>query len=333
MIEFVQPAFLWLLVALPLLALWKGRRAQAPAIRFPSLAALEALGRPQMLQPGWISGFLRITGLALAILALARPVYRQSHTEVEASGVDIVLTLDISGSMQIQDFSISGRPATRLEVAKAVVARFIDARPGDRIGLVAFGGRPFILSPPTLNHTWLHQQLDHLAIGPAKDSTAIGSGLAASANRLRDPKSKSKIIVLLTDGINNAGKVAPIPAAEAAAALGIKVYTIAAGTAEGATAGLPALLRQLQRMPTGPPQVDEETLQQIADKTGGRFYRATDTGSLAAIYHEIDQLEKTIRRTRQWEKRQELFAWFLVPAVALLILELLFSRTLGRQLP
>jgi Ca-activated chloride channel homolog len=188
----------------------------------------------------WLSA-LRLLVLALLILGLARPQFGRGTTEVDASGIDIVLAVDVSGSMEALDFELAGRPVSRIEVVKQVVSRFIEDRPNDRIGLVAFAGRPYLVSPLTLDHDWLQQRLDQVRIGMVEDGTAIGSAIASSVNRLREQEAKSRIVILLTDGMNNAGKVPPALAAEAAESLGIKVYTIGAGTRGNAP--MPVLIR------------------------------------------------------------------------------------------
>jgi len=227
--------------------------------------------------------------------------------------VDMVLALDCSGSMEALDFKLDGRPTNRLDVVKSVVSRFIDARPNDRIGLIGFAGAPYLVSPLTLDHDWLQQNLDRVQIGAVEDGTAIGSALAACVNRLRDQQSKSKIVVLLTDGENNMGKIAPDTAAQAAKALGVKVYTIAAG------------VRGEAPVPV--------TLRKIADATGGKFFRATDSDSLKNIYVEIDRLEKTTHQIKKFEHHSELFAWALMPALTLFGLSFGLQQTRFRRLP
>jgi Ca-activated chloride channel family protein len=330
--SFHNPELLWLLLLLPLLALWRGMRGQRAAIEYSSADLVREVARASRFRAGRWLGTLRLLAVGLLILALARPQFGRGMTEVEASGIDIVLAIDVSGSMEALDFEMNGQPHSRIDVVKAVVAKFIEARPNDRIGIVAFAGRPYMVSPLTLDHSWLLQNLERVRIGLVEDGTAIGSGIAASVNRLRDQPSKSKIIVLLTDGVNNSGKVAPVAAADAARALGIKVYTIGAG-AEG-EAPMPLKDQfgnkhyQMQQV-----DVDEETLKKVAEATDAKFFRATDTASLEDIYGLIDKMEKTEVKVKKFQKYQELFAWFLIPGLALLGAEFWFANTRYRRLP
>jgi Ca-activated chloride channel family protein len=331
MIRFAHPELLFLLLALPLLAWWAGRSGRVAAVRFPSAGLIRELGkaRPRSARWGW---WFRLPALALIVLGLARPQVGQSVAEVEASGIDIILAVDLSTSMEALDFKLRGREVNRLEVVKPVVARFIGDRPNDRIGLIAFAGRPYVVSPPTLDHDWLLKRLDQLHIGLIEDGTAIGSALAAAANRLKDQEAKSKLIILLTDGVNNAGKIQPEAAAEAAAAHGIRVYTIGAGTK--GMAPMPARdmfgNRVLVRQQV---DIDEESLTRVAEMTGGKYFRATDTDSLESIYREINQLETTKRTIRKFESYRDLFAWAVVPALVLLILEGIWTDAVRRRLP
>lgn len=330
--RFLHPEFLWLLAILPVLALWRGRKGQSAAIEYSSADLVRGVAQDRRFSAGALLTSLRLLSLALFIVALARPQTGQGTTEIQASGIDIVLAIDMSGTMEALDFKVSGRSANRLEVVKSVVAKFIDARPNDRIGIVAFASRPYLISPLTLDHSWLQQNLDRIRTGLVPDGTAIGSGLAASVNRLRGQASKSKVVILLTDGVNNSGKVSPETAADAARALGIKVYTIGAG-ARG-KAQIPVTdgfgRKGLQWMQV---DVDEPTLKRVAEATGGQFFRATDTDSLQQIYSEIDKLEKTIVTMKKFEHYHELFAWALVPGLMILGTELVLGKTRFRRLP
>ena len=228
--RFLHPEILWLLTLLPLLALIKGRRGPAPALIFSTTAIAATLAQGRRTSPGNIMTAIRLLAIGLLIVALARPQLGNTTTEIKASGIDILLAVDLSGSMQAMDFTLHGQPADRLDVVKSVVDQFIDARPNDRIGLVAFASKPYMVSPLTLDHDWLRKRLESLSIGMVEDGTAIGSAIGAGINRLREKDAKSRIMILLTDGMNNAGKVPPLVAAEAAETLKIKVYTIGAGT-------------------------------------------------------------------------------------------------------
>jgi Ca-activated chloride channel family protein len=332
MIRFLHPEFLWLLGLLPLLALWRGRKGKVAAVEYSSVETARAVARETRGKPGRWLATLRLLTAALIILGLARPQYGQGLSDVQASGVDIMLAVDVSGSMEALDFKLEGQPASRLDVVKSVVVKFIEARPNDRIGLVAFAGGPYLVSPLTLDHDWLKQNLDRLQIGLVEDGTAIGSGLATSINRLRDQPSKSKIVVLLTDGQNNAGKVLPATAAEAAKAMGVKVYTIAAG-AEG-EAPMPVKDQfGRKQLVMAKVDVDEETLKKISDETGGKFFRATDTDSLKDIYREIDRMEKTTHTVKRFERYRELFAFAVLPALMSLGLGVGLEHTRMRRLP
>ena len=330
--SFQSPEFLWLLALLPLLALWRGRKGRTAAIEYSSAELVREVAKESRSGAGgWLTS-LRLVALALLIVALAQPQFGRGTTEIEASGIDIVLAVDVSGSMEAMDFQMNGQPVSRLEVVKSAVSKFIEARPNDRIGLVVFAGRPYLISPLTLDHSWLQQNLERVQIGLVEDGTAIGSGIAASVNRLRDQPSKSKIVILLTDGVNNAGKVSPETAADAARALGIKVYAIGAGVQGEAPMPVKDQFGN-RRYAMVPVDVDEETLKKVAESTNARFYRATDTDSLENIYAEIDRLEKTKATMKRFQHYQELFAWFLIPGVLLLGGEFWLKNTRYRRLP
>src|SRR5881396_2496381 len=290
---FAHPYFLLLLLLLPVLAWLKGRVGFQPAFLYSSVQLVRGITGITRSRAGSILLKLRWLALACFILALARPQLGEGETKITASGIDIVLAIDLSGSMSSEDFQLRGERVNRLMIAKDVLQKFIARRPNDRIGLVAFATDAYIAAPLTLDHDFLMQNLDRLEIAaPGKDQTAIGSALAAALNRLRDLKSKSKIVILMTDGQNNAGKVPPLTAAEAAQALGVKVYTIGVGT--HGTAPMPQIdAFGRKRYVQIPVDIDEETLKQIAQRTGGKYYRADNTGALRTIYGEIDRLEKT----------------------------------------
>lgn len=330
--HFADPNLLWLLLLIPVIALLRGRPGRAASLLYSTAERVRGVARSRVARPGaWLMA-LRLLGIACLVLALARPQRVEATSEVEASGIDIMLAVDVSGSMEALDFKLGGEPANRLDVAKTVIDRFIEGRPDDRIGLVAFAGRPYLVSPLTLDHDWLRQNLERTRIGLVEDGTAIGTALATSVNRLRGEDAKSRIVVLLTDGVNNAGKVAPETAAEAARALGVRVYTIGAGTKGEAPMPVTDASGR-RRIVMSQVDVDEETLSRVAEETGGRFFRATDTDSLAHIYEEIDRLEKTTIKTTKYEKHEDLFAWALVPGLGLLLLEGLLANTRLRRLP
>jgi Ca-activated chloride channel family protein len=323
--RFVHPEFLWLLTLLPLLAFFYGRRGAGPSLVFSSTSIAASVASAGKVRPGRLSFFLRLAVLCLLILALARPQQGNSTTEIEASGIDILLAVDVSGSMEAMDFTLGGKPTNRLEVVKKVVDEFIKQRPNDRIGLLAFGGRPYMVSPLTLDHDWLRRRLESLKIGMVEDGTAIGSAIGSGTNRLRDRKSKSRLLILLTDGMNNAGRIPPLIAAEAAETLKIKVYTIGAGTRGEALIPGTNMFGQRQLVPTKV-DIDEKTLTEVAEITGARYFRATDTASLAKIYEEINSMETTTRTIKNFEHYRELFPFFVSGALILLGFALYNSR-------
>jgi Ca-activated chloride channel family protein len=283
-------------------------------------------------QPGGWLAALRYLALACLLVALARPQKVDSSTQVEESGIDMMLAIDLSPSMNALDYHKNGQDISRVEVVKETVGSFIEGRPNDRIGMVVFAGEAYLMSPLTLDHDWLLQNVDRLEVGLAGDATAIGSGIAVCCNRLRDQPAKSKVIVLLTDGANNAGRITPFAAAQAAKALGIKIYTIGAGSAD--------MAKYPQRDGFGhitytmiPVDIDEDALRKIADITGGKFYRATDTETLEGVYKEINELEKSKVAVKHFEHTREYFAWALYPGLLFLGLEVALANTRWRRLP
>jgi Ca-activated chloride channel family protein len=332
MLRFMYPELLWLLLLLPALAFWKGKKGKSPAIQYPSASILKKIGIQRKFQAGRWLMFLRMVTLAFVIIGLARPQLGKRVAEIEASGIDILLVMDISGSMEALDFTLNNEPASRIEVVKMVVSKFIDQRPNDRLGLIAFASNPYMVSPLTLDHSWLQQRLQSVEIGMIEDGTAIGSAIATGVNRLRSLDSKSRVIILLTDGVNNAGKVSPLAAAEAAGVMGIKIYTIGAGSKDKAPVPVtdPFGNRRLIMMKV---DLDEETLNQVAQMTGGKYFRATDTDSLKNIYSEINQLETTKRSIKSFSQFQELFYWAIFPAILGIGLEYYLSQGKLRRLP
>jgi Ca-activated chloride channel homolog len=332
-IHFLQPEWLWLLALLPLVMIWRGRRGPVAAIEFSDVGlAREVSRRSRSRIGGWV-WLLPLLAAALMIVGLARPQRGNSRTEVTANGIDIVLGLDVSGSMQALDFLVDGHRVNRIEVVKSVVSKFIEERPNDRIGLIAFAAAPYLVSPLTLDHDWLQQNLERVSTAVGNDDgTAIGSAIAAGVNRLRKTNAKSKVMILLTDGMNNTGKISPLAAAEAARALGVKVYTIGVGVR-----GMAPIPMKDQagntRLVMDRVDVDEKTLQAVAGQTGGTFYRATDTDSLQKIYEQINRLEKTALTVQKFEHYDELYSWALIPAIAFLGLGVGLRHTRFRRLP
>jgi Ca-activated chloride channel homolog len=311
--RFAQPAwFLLLIPALLLLVLRRGRGAEA-VVKFPNLSILVSLGQ-RVRHKAWSAGVpLAFTALILSIFAMARPVWRNEYQSRMASGIDIVIAFDVSLSMEIDDFRKNGMPIKRIDAAKEVVDAFISRRPDDRLGLVAFAGRPVSVSPITLDHQWLRRGLDQLKLNERGDGTvqeqgtAIGSALAASASRLDSREAKSKIIVLLTDGASNSGKISPIEAAQHSKTLGIKIYTVAIGTTEGRVS------RNIQRFPRQ--EFDLPTLREIAKLTGGEHFWAQNITALEDTFQSIDNLEKTETKSMRIIDDRELFPWVLGAAV------------------
>jgi Ca-activated chloride channel family protein len=330
---FAHPYLLLLLLLLPLLAWLKGRRGQPPAFLYSAVRLVEGLTRARRSRAGAFLAALRWLVLALFIVALAQPRLMKSATTVKASGVDIVAALDMSGSMISEDFVVRGQRVNRFNMARAVLKQFIEQRPNDRIGLVVFAAQSFIATPLTLDHDFLQENLDRLEIGTINaDQTAIGDALTTALNRLRELKSKSKIVILMTDGQNNAGKVDPLTAMQAAQALGVKVHAIGIGTR--GMAPMPVFMggRKVgyQQQPV---DIDEDTLQKIADKTGGKYYRADNAERFRQIYAEIDKLEKTEAVINKFAQFDELFPWFVTCGLALLLVEVALGQTLFRRLP
>jgi Ca-activated chloride channel family protein len=332
MTRFLQPEWFWLLALLPLVMLWRGRRGPVAAIEYSDVGIAREVARASQSRVGRFVWLLPLLAGALMIAGLARPQRGHSRTEVTANGIDIVLGLDVSGSMQALDFDVDGQRLNRIAIVKSVVAKFIEERPNDRIGLIAFAGAPYLVSPLTLDHDWLQQNLERVNVGAGDDGTAIGSALAASVNRLRTTPAKSKVVILLTDGMNNTGKISPLSAAEAAKALGVKVYTIGVGVR--GKAPIPVKDEAgITHMVMAKVDVDEKTLQAVADQTGGKFYRATDTDSLQRIYEQINTLERTAQTVQKFERYEELYPWVLVPSLGVLALSSLLQQTRFRRLP
>jgi Ca-activated chloride channel family protein len=332
MIHFVQPEWLCLLALLPLVLLWRGRKGSVAAVEYSNISVARTVARNTRSRAGRWVWLLPVAAAALLVVGMARPQLAHGRTQVTASGIDIMLALDVSGSMQALDFKVDGKRVNRIDVVKSVVSKFIDERPDDRIGVVSFAGAPYLISPLTLDHQWLQQNLDRVSVGGSDDGTAIGSAIAASVNRLRESPAKSKIVILLTDGMNNAGKLSPMAAAEAAKALGVKIYTIAVGVRGEAPIPVKDEFGNTQLV-MAKVDVDEKTLQAVSALTGGSFYRAVDTDSLKSIYAQINRLEKTTQLAQHYEHYQELYAWALFPAIALLGLGFGLENTRFRRLP
>ncbi len=330
--SFAHPWVLAGLLLLPLIALLKGRAGGAPGILFSSTSLVLAVGKRSRSRAGKFLASLVYGAMACLIAALARPQLGSTVERVQASGVDIMLVLDVSGSMAAEDYTIGSSRVNRIDAVKKVTQQFIEARPNDRIGIIAFAGRPYLVSPLTLDHDWLIRNLDRVQIGLVEDGTAIGSALASAVSRLKDRDAKTKLIVLLTDGANNAGKVQPLTAAEAGHALGIRIYTIGAGS----NGPVPVPVKD----PFGRTvyqkvmfEFDEKLLDRIAAIGEGKYFRAADTRSMDATFREIDRLEKTKIEVEKSSNYHDYFPPFLAVAALLLAAEGILSQTLWRRLP
>jgi Ca-activated chloride channel family protein len=303
-------------------------RKRQPAAAFSHLPLLEAVGPSWRVRGRWIPIAAKILGALLIVVGLARPQSGTASREITSEGIDIMLVLDVSGSMKAEDF----KPNNRLYVAKQVIREFVEGRTNDRVGLVVFAGQSFTQCPLTLDYGVLTSFLDEIDFGMIEDGTAIGLALANAINRLRDSEAKSKVIVLLTDGVNNRGQIEPLTAAEIAKTLGIKVYTIGAGKPGNALYPVedPVFGKRYVYIPN---EIDEESLSQIAELTGGRYYRAQSEQMLERVYQEISLLEKTEVKIKEYVQYQELFSFFAAAALAVIVLGGVLGATWFRTLP
>ncbi len=338
--EFTSPLFLILLIVIPLLFIasrWLQKRTILPVVRFSDFNHGFAAGVQQMRQTLSVRVLpvlrvLRFIVLALLIVTLARPHLSQSHERRLAKGIDILLVLDISESMRAEDFEGANRIQTAKSVINALLEKRLVDRENDRIGLVVFAGESFTLCPLTLDYPVLAELLSDVQLGQLEDGTAIGDALATATHRLRVSQLKTKIVILLTDGENNAGSIAPETAAALAKSFGIKVYTIGMGKEGGARIPYADTTfgKRYREVLT---YLDEGTLKRIASTTGGSYFRATDRESLKRIYTEIDRFEKTKFEVAKTTVRKELAGYFLIPALLLLGIEILLSNTVLRKIP
>ncbi len=325
--QFRDPLFFLLLLLIPGF-FWLAGRNQKVWMPFSNLSSRELPSASLRILLYRLLPILRFIVLTLFITALARPVQPLAEKDFETQGIDIVIALDISGSMLAEDF----KPENRLFVAKEEAKKFINGRQNDRIGLVIFAKKAFSQCPLTLDYKILNHLVDEVQIGMIDDGTAIGMGLATAVNRLKSSTAKSKVVILLTDGDNNAGNIDPVTAAELAKTFGIKVYTI--GVGRGGLVDFPVMDPLFgKRYVQVQMDVDEFTLKRVADITEGQFFRARDTESLHQIYTTIDKMEKTEVKVHLYKSYNELFKFFLIPAVLLLFLELALSRTILLKVP
>ncbi len=327
-IIFAHPYFLLLLLLLPLLIWYFYYQDKQRAVVF-RISTTEGI---RSIKPSWkvrwrpLLNVLRGIAFVMFVIALARPQKTNVSETIDSEGIDIVLSMDISGSMLAEDFK-----PNRLDAAKDNALKFIDARPTDRIGLVIFSGESFTQCPITIDHNVLKDQLSQIRSGMLQDGTAIGDGLATAVDRLRDAKGKSRIVILMTDGVNNVGKIGPELALEIAKAYKIRVYTIGVGTEGEALSPVQTPFGERKQMV--PVQIDEPLLKKIAKETGGNYYRATGNSKLESIYKEIDKLEKTSIEVNAFKHYGELFFWFAFTGVIALVLELVLQLTIFRRLP
>ena len=325
---FANPDFLYLLALLPVLIFWYMRRHRSATsdFRFSSLKVFGGIKPTLKEKLKHVPFMLRIVVLALLIVAFARPRTASTGENIHTEGIDIALVLDISGSMLAEDL----RP-NRIEAAKDVALEFIDERANDRIGLVIFAGESFTQCPMTIDHRVLKDLLQQVKSGMVEDGTAIGMAIAQGVNRLKESKAKSKVMILLTDGVNNRGEIDPLTATQIAQTFGIRIYTVGVGTR--GEAPYPVQTPFGIRYQNVPVDVDEATLREVASKTDGKYFRATDNRSLREIYAEIDRLEKTRIEVRAYRSYTELFSGWAMAGLVGFLLELILSRTVLRKLP
>lgn len=323
--SFQSPWLLLLLLLVPAALYIRYAPSRRGSVLFSSAEALTRLPASWRVRTRNIPPILFAGALVLMVVALARPRDGLEESRIRADVVDIVLLVDVSTSMRAEDFSTPGRRRNRLDAAKEVIESFVRRRTNDRISMVAFAALPYTVSPLTLDHDWLLESLDRVQIGMLEDGTAIGTALASAVNRLRDSQASAKVVVLLTDGVNNAGSLTPENAALAAEALDITVYTIGAASSDPADRRL-GLLNIRRRV-----EIDEETLRTIAETTGGQYFRAEDFNELASVYREIDALERTEVEVEEFKRYEERFTAFLIPGLLLLLIEQILSLTVYRR--
>jgi len=326
--KFANPEFLYLLILLLPIIVWyllKYRKSY-PTIIVSSSKAFENMGVNWREIVRHLAFALRLVALIFLIIAIARPQAHYSKRNVVTEGIDIVIAMDVSSSMLAQDFK-----PNRIEAAKDVAIQFVNGRENDRMGIVVFSGETFTQCPLTTDRAVLINLLNQLKSGMVEDGTAIGLGLANATNRLKDSKAKSKVIILLTDGVNNQGEIDPLTAAEMAKTFGIRVYTIGIGTRGTAPYPVQTMFgTQLQQMPV---EIDEVTLKKIAKITDGEYFRATSKMQLKKIYEKIDQLEKTKIKVKEYSKKEEKYFWFGLLALLAFSLEILLRFTILRRIP
>jgi len=327
--EFSNPEFFALFILIPAIILWEywKRPVKEPVMVFSDLESIKDVHSWRS-RLRFLPNILRVLGFIFCVFALARPQLSLTEEEVKAEGIDIMLSMDLSSSMLAQDFA-----PDRLSVSKEVAKEFVDKRVHDRVGLVVFAGESYTQCPLTTDHEIVKSFLSDLQVGRLQDGTAIGMGLASAVNRLKDSEAKSKVVILLTDGVNNAGYIKPLTSAEIAKEFEVKVYTIGVGSM--GIARSPVNRRSDGRYVFGNSRVeiDEALLQEISEMTGGQYYRAVDEQSLENIYKEIDILEKTEMEINVFKRYQDEYRKFLLLGLILLLLEFFFSKMILRTIP
>jgi len=327
-VNFANPELLFLLILIVPGVVWYiiKHRSSAASIQISTINGLRNAGTSYKYYLKHVLFALRMIGIALLILALARPQSTMSWKDVTTEGIDIVMALDISSSMLAKDFN-----PNRLEASKDIANDFIHGRPNDRIGLVVFSGESFTQCPLTTDHTVLINLFEDIESGMIKDGTAIGMGLATAINRLKDSQTESKVVILLTDGVNNQGSIAPETAAEIAKTFDIRVYTIGVGSRGEAPYPIPTPYGiRYKNMKV---EIDEEVLRKIAEETEGTYFRATDNQKLKSIYRQIDEMEKTKIEVKEYSEKSEEYLSFALTAALLLLTEILLKSTVMRSIP
>jgi Ca-activated chloride channel family protein len=325
-VTFLHPHVLWLLLAVPAVGGWTWWRARgAEGLRYSDVGPARGAPVSWTVRLRWLPAALRMGALALGIVALARPQTQETTRTRTAEGIDIMLVLDASTSMQAEDFQ-----PTRFEAARGAAGTFVDGRVSDRVGLIVFAAEAYTQVPLTLDYAFLQRMLDDVEIGAVEDGTAVGTALATAVNRLKDSAAESKVAILLTDGRNNRGQIDPQTAAEVAETMGVRVYSIGVGSAEETDAREEPVLPRRRDESTG---VDTEMLRAISTSTGGQYFSATNRSALERIYTEIDTMEATPVDERIYTDRTEQYPWFLLPALGLVLAEVGLSVTLFRRFP
>ncbi len=328
-VSFANPSFFYFFILVPLLIIWylfrhKHRKASLHISTFTGFSGIKT---PLKVRLRHLLFVLRLIGISLLIVALARPQSKKSWQDLKTEGIDIVLALDISASMLAQDFK-----PNRLEASKAIAMEFIDSRPDDRIGLVIFSGESFTQCPLTTDHSVLKNLFSGVKTGMIQDGTAIGMGLATAVNRIQNSKAKSKVVILLTDGVNNSGSISPELAGELAQPFGIRIYTIGVGTKGMAYSPVALYPNGQYAYDYVKVDIDEPVLKKIATLTGGKYFRATNNEKLKQIYGEIDKLEKTIIEEKNYTKKSELFLPLAMAAALMFLLEFILKNSIFKSL-